>query len=581
MKKYIFIISILILTIFLLVSIIIPEVWKVSSISGTVRDTEGNVVPNATIRIKTTKSFIQTDQKGYFYLDRFKSEYNIRVAAWKHGYYVTGAEARPWDTTIEFTLESYATNDNPGYNWMLPEVQDRSAINHWIIQRGLSLAHHKPFKRLFQTIGKRFRLGCIDCHGDLMHERWATSAHALSVKNKRFLSMYYGTDVHGNQSPPTRYFFSRDYGRFPLPPDPTKPYYGPGYKLDFPHTAGNCAACHAPSPAIDRPYQVDPAQTSGVDAMGTHCDFCHKIAEVKLNPETGLPYDNRPGVLSMTFIRPDSGHQIFFGPYDDVEEVDEATYLPLQRESAVCAPCHQANFWDEPIYESYAEWLASPYPKEGKTCQSCHMAPDSVTTNIAPGRGGLERDPLTIATHACPGASDTTLLQNAVSMIVNAEKQDNRIVVRVDITNDLTGHHVPTDCPLRQMILLVKATDQQGRPLDFINGPKVPDWGGLGDPDEGYYAGHPGKSYAKILKDSWTGEMPTGSYWKPTRIVSDNRIGAHETDSSIYIFSANHNTEVTVDVTLLFRRAFIDLMKQKDWDTPDIVMEHTSLTVRN
>jgi hypothetical protein len=31
--------------------------------------------------------------------------------------------------------------------------------------------------------------------------------------------------------------------------------------------------------------------------------------------------------------------------------------------------------------------------------------------------------------------------------------------------------------------------------------------------------------------------------------------------------------EVTVEITLLFRRAFIELMDQKGWDVPDVVME--------
>ena len=73
--------------------------------------------------------------------------------------------------------------------------------------------------------------------------------------------------------------------------------------------------------------------------------------------------------------------------------------------------------------------------------------------------------------------------------------------------------------------------------------------------------------------------MPTGSYWKPTRIVSDNRIGAHETDSSTYIFDAPTKERLTVDVKLLFRRAFIDLMRQKNWSVPDIVMEHASVAI--
>jgi len=55
-------------------------------------------------------------------------------------------------------------------------------------------------------------------------------AHGRSAVNPRFLSMYNGTDVHGNQSPLTRFGYSRDYGRFPLPPDLSQPYFGPGCK---------------------------------------------------------------------------------------------------------------------------------------------------------------------------------------------------------------------------------------------------------------------------------------------------------------------------------------------------------------
>ena len=48
------------------------------------------------------------------------------------------------------------------------------------------------------------------------------------------------------------------------------------------------------------------------------CDFCHKIWDVKLNPKTGTPYSNRPGVISLELLRPPEGHQIFIGPFDDV-----------------------------------------------------------------------------------------------------------------------------------------------------------------------------------------------------------------------------------------------------------------------
>jgi hypothetical protein len=34
-----------------------------------------------------------------------------------------------------------------------------------------------------------------------------------------------------------------------------------------------------------------------------------------------------------------------------------------------------------------------------------------------------------------------------------------------------------------------------------------------------------------------------------------------------------------VEVTLLFRRAFKELMDQKGWDVPDIVMEQEAITL--
>ena len=101
--------------------------------------------------------------------------------------------------------------------------------------------------------------------------------------------MYNGTDMLGNQSPLTRYASSRDYGRFPILPDPDQPYFGPGYKLDFPETDGNCAACHTPAASVNDPYGVDPTNVTGVPAEGVPCDFCHKIWDVKLNPTSGFP----------------------------------------------------------------------------------------------------------------------------------------------------------------------------------------------------------------------------------------------------------------------------------------------------
>ena len=394
--------------------------------------------------------------------------------------------------------------------------------------------------------------------------------------------MYLGQDMAGNQSPPTRYGTSRDYGTFPLRPDPNEPYYGPGYKLDFPETAGNCAACHTPAASVNNPYGVDPTTVSGVPAEGVPCDFCHKIWDVRLD-ESGLPFANMPGVLSFEFRRPPEGHQFFAGPFDDVAP-GEDTYSALQTESQICAPCHFGVFWDTLVYNSFGEWLESSYsePDTGQTCQDCHMPPLGITQFARSEKGGLQRAAETIFSHRMPGAADEDLLQNAVTMDVFAQIQDEQLVVDVTITNDRTGHHVPTDSPLRQMILIVSVTDPEGNPLPQVDGPTIPLWGGVGDLDEGYYSGVPGTAYAKILQEMWTEVSPTGAYWNPTRILSDNRIPAMESDTTSYVFQPSKVSEafeVSVNVKLLFRRAFIELMDQKGWDNADIIMAEQSILI--
>jgi photosystem II stability/assembly factor-like uncharacterized protein len=77
--------------------------------------------------------------------------------------------------------------------------------------------------------------------------------------------------------------------------------------------------------------------------------------------------------------------------------------------------------------------------------------------------------------------------------------------------------------------------------------------------------------------DGWG--SPTGAYWNPTRVLSDNRLAAFAADASAYTFAAPDQGDVTVQVTLLFRRAFKELMDQKAWDAPDIVMAETMLVL--
>jgi hypothetical protein len=130
------------------------------------------------------------------------------------------------------------------------------------------------------------------------------------------------------------------------------------------------------------------------------------------------------------------------------------------------------------------------------------------------------------------------------------------------------------------MLLLVDVVDSDGLRLPQREGPTLPDWAGIGDPREGYYAGLPGKAYAKILKELWTEISPSGAYWNPTTILSDNRLAVFTSDSTRYVFTAPNASPINVHVRLLYRRAFIGLMDQKQWDVPDILMEDFTVTLQ-
>jgi len=531
---------------------------------------DGVPIADAVVRVKATEIETRTDATGHFVLSGFRTAKSLAVTAWKDGYHINGLKVYPWTNEIVIELRSYMQPDNVEYQWVPPAVTGRSTFEEKIIQASLSLAARLSYDSVFIPLVEQIELGCQDCHRDTINPQWAASAHALGNANQRFLSLYNGTDLLGSQSPLTRHTLVQDYGQVPLPPDEDEPYYGEGYLLDFPDSFGNCSTCHLPTAALADPYGIDPNQVEGVDAQGVHCDFCHKINSAILDSQTGLPFQNMTGILSYNLLRPDPEPQLFFGPFDDVD-VGPDTYLPLTQKSEFCAPCHNASFWDVPIYESYAEWLASPYPDEGQTCQSCHMRPDGQMTNFAPGRGGVERDPQSLPTHLFPGSQDEILLQSAATLEVEAQRQGEQIIVDAGVTNTGAGHHLPTDSPLRQVFLIVKAIDKDGNPLQLEEGPSLPDWAGD-------LKGLPGVYFAKILEQMWTNVSPTAAYWTPTKIVEDTRLPAGETMATRYIFSATDG-EVAIRAELIFRRAYFELMQQKGWDTPDMLMKYMTLTV--
>jgi hypothetical protein len=530
-------------------------------IGGIVSDDEG-AVSGAIVRIQTTEYCTITGSDGKFVLVVPEScSGPVKLTAWAKGYFIVGpVEASSGEKDVAISLHRHGKWDNREYEWLPSLGPEDSGENQ----------------------------ACSECHlrGEstsgpvLPVDEWLKDAHSQSALNPLFLTMHSGKDISGRRSPSTRYRLTKDHKLYQLPPDPEEPYYGPGWRLDNPNNPGNCGACHLPVAAINAPLNTNPALVQGVGAEGINCDFCHKIWDVRLDPATGLPSPDRPGVLSYEFRRPFDGHQIFIGSLDDIAP-GEDTYSRLQERSQFCAPCHFGVFEGTVIYDSFGEWLRSPYSNEetGKTCQDCHMPSSGAEFFAHPDKGGLKRDPNTIVSHRMPGARDLDLLENSVSLSLEAEPLPEGIRVRTKVVNDLTGHHVPTDSPLRHLILVVRAYGSDASELSLKKGPVLPEWCGSGDPSDGCYAGFPGKVFIKLLEEIWTGVSPTAAYWNPTRVVMDTRLGAFESDMGEFLFMAPDSGDARVEAILIYRRAYKKLLELKGINEPDIIMESAAVSV--
>src|SRR5439155_2150284 len=212
----------------------------------------------------------------------------------------------------------------------------------------------------------------------------------------------------------------------------------------------------------------------------------HKVVEARTD-KLGLQF----GRDGYGLLRPADGHQLFFGPLDDaVREGESFGHLPLYSQSRYCASCHEGVIFGVHVYGTYSEWLDSPARRQGKQCQSCHMTPTGKMTNLAPDRGGVARDPRTLASHQFPG-NTLAMLRQCLDVKATATRRGAEVAVTITIQAKDVGHRVPTGFIDRQVMLIVDAMDPAGRSLALQQGAVLPPRAGA------EFAGKPGLIYAK------------------------------------------------------------------------------------
>lgn len=366
---------------------------------------------------------------------------------------------------------------------------------------------------------------CGNCH-QTIYQEWHGSGHARSTANSRFLALFDGGEEKSWN-----------------------------LRRQHPLGAGVCAACHAPT-FTDSTLEYDLGKVSGTAAKGVHCDYCHKIVEA---PTDKL--GTRFGRDGLKLLRPGENDLLTFGPLDDAVRPGESfAYSPLYKESRYCASCHEGVIFGVHVYGTYSEWRDSPAAAKGQECQSCHMAPSGLMRNIAPGKGGINRDPKTLASHGFPGGQ-ADMLRRCLDVAVTFPEEEKGITAKVEVSARNVGHRVPTGFIDRNLLLVVEGFSGDEKPLELVRGSRLPAAAGK------RFAGLPGRLYAKMLQGPG-GNSPI-PFWLPHEDMTDTRLYPDRPDRPAFTYSGKL---AKVRIRLLYRRFWPEVAEPRGWADNEIVV---------
>jgi len=482
-------------------------------IAGHVTDERGAPVAQARVRWKTGSPLVLTDAQGQFQLPVPRVLKIPTITAAHPDYFIgaaaveIGSDGRPVripDERLHLQLRRIPTHNGPDieghtYAWVDP----------------------RPHREKSEQ--------CGNCHSEIYAE-WAQGAHATASSSIQFRGLYEGIDAHGTAD------------------------VGWSLDRDYPLGKSVCWPCHVPSANSFAPEVGQLPSAATVAGQGVHCDFCHKIQGLQAG-EIGLMH----GRHAVQLTNPQDG-QIFFGPLDDVDRGDDV-FSPLQRRSELCAVCHEGVVFGVHVYRTYSEWLRSPAYQRGQQCQDCHMQPSGRMTNIAPGMGGVERDPSTLASHELLPGGRQAMLRRALQLRVVPVRDGERWRIDVSLATRDVGHHLPTGYIDRQIILDLVAFDREGHAVDLLSGPRLPPHA------EAPLAGRAGFLFARVLREEE--QSAPAPFWREIDSEVDDTLAPGRVWEESFHFPAE---AVRAEVILRFRRFWKDVADEKHWPDDTVVV---------
>jgi cytochrome c554/c'-like protein len=204
-----------------------------------------------------------------------------------------------------------------------------------------------------------------------------------------------------------------------------------------PRSALGCLTCHAPlaeqSPLVAEGNEVrpNPAHDGSLRAKGVPCAGCHVRGHQRFGPP------RRDGSLASGVPRQTLPH-------------DGVTRTPAFLKSEFCAGCHQFApdgfaLNGKLLENTYNEWKASRFAREGVQCQDCHMP---------------ERR------HRWRGIHDPDMVRSGLTITAKADAARYRpgdvAVVTLRVTSTRVGHSFPTYVTPR-VVLSAELVDAAGQ----------------------------------------------------------------------------------------------------------------------
>ncbi|MBI5636682.1 MAG: hypothetical protein HZA03_01795 [Nitrospinae bacterium] len=227
------------------------------------------------------------------------------------------------------------------------------------------------------------------------------------------------------------------------------PIFQKAYRQAFIDTDGRakdyCLKCHAPTTLATKDVNAE----LPVTREGVTCDFCHTVEAVDLKNMTA-PFKLDVGGqkhASMRLLGPKPN------PSGSNPAAHQAAYAQWFNKSELCGGCHEMlNANALKVGETYSEWKASEYARQGIQCQECHMSAIGGTPYVSSVK---KPQKTTIADHSLFHDRERLGGAVAIEILSAALNKEGAYVVDVAMTNAKAGHNIPTGSPSRALTLEV------------------------------------------------------------------------------------------------------------------------------